>query len=44
MTKEEIDTLWTLYREFCLACNQGGMTGSAPEFLAWLEKYKFPNY
>lgn len=42
MTKQEIDELWGLYREFCLACNQANMVGNAVEFLTWLEKYRFP--
>lgn len=40
MKKEDLNKLWALYREFCNACNQGGMTPFAPEFLAWLEKFK----
>lgn len=40
MTKEQLDELWELYREFVEMCNQNNMTDSATEFLSWIKKFK----
>ncbi len=40
MEKEQINKLWELYREFCIACNQANMVNTTAEFLVWLEKFK----
>lgn len=40
MKQEELDNLWKLYREFCLACNQSNMVNATAEFLAWLERFR----
>lgn len=40
MKKTELNNLWILYREFCIACNQANMVNSVPEFLVWIEKFK----
>ena len=39
MTKEELDKLWELYRDFCNRANQANMVMHVPEFLAFLEKF-----
>lgn len=38
MTKEELDNLWELYREFCLSINVTAVY--VPDFLAWIERRK----
>jgi len=43
MTKEELDKLWELYREFCNRANQANMVMNVPEFFAWIEKFKVNN-
>ena len=40
LTKEKIDLLWELYREFCSEINMTAVY--VPDFLAWMEKIKLP--
>lgn len=38
ITKEELDKLWNMYREFVVVVNVNSVY--VPDFFAWIEKFK----